>query len=86
MPNEFQTMRDLGRAFFGVSSHTVGRKLKELHLRTTEGKPSSEAFSRGLVLRKFTDDHQNYCWVWHAAKTVPLLERAGLTRKTLVGP
>ena len=59
MPNEFEIMREIGKVF-GVSSHTVGRKLKELGLRTTDGKPSSEAFARGLVERKFTDDRQHY--------------------------
>ncbi|MBY0522779.1 MAG: hypothetical protein K2R98_05255 [Gemmataceae bacterium] len=80
MPNEFATMREIGR-LFGVTNHTIGRKLKELGLRTPDGKPSSEAFSRGLVEQKWTDDHKHYCWVWHIAKTVPLLEKAGLVRQ-----
>jgi hypothetical protein len=71
-------MREIGK-LFGVTNHTVGRKLKTLGLRTTDGKPSCEAFVRGLVARNFTDD-QNYWWVWHVEKTVPLLETAGLVR------
>ncbi len=80
MPNEFQTMREIGKTFFGVSSHTVGRKLKELGLRTDDGKPSSQAFARGLVERRFTDDHQHYIWAWNTEKIIPLLEQAGLKR------
>ena len=55
MPDEFQTMREIGRTFFGVSSHTVGRKLRELGLRTTDGKPptrhSPVALSSGSLPR-----------------------------------
>jgi len=81
MPNEVTTMREIGR-LFGVTNHTIGRKLKELGFRTADGKPSSEAFNRGLVEQKWTDDHQHYCWVWHVNKTVPLLEQAGLVKKS----
>lgn len=80
MQNDFATMREIG-SLFGVTNHTVGRKLKELGFRTPDGKPSHEAFARGLVEQKFTDDHKHYCWVWHTARTVPLLEEAGLARK-----
>ena len=80
MPNEFATMREIGKVF-GVTNHTVGRKLKELGLRTTDGKPSGKSFAMGLVEQKFTDDYRHYCWVWHVEKTVSLLEEAGLTRE-----
>lgn len=84
MSNEYGTMREIGR-LFGVTNHTVGKKLKAIGLRTTDGKPSHEAFARGLVGQKWTDDHKHYCWVWHTAKTVPLLEQAGLTRNAPEG-
>lgn len=85
MSNEYGTMREIGR-LFGVTNHTVGRKLKAIGLRTPDGKPSHEAFARGLVEQKFTDDRRHYCWVWHTARTVPLLELAGLVRKLPDGP
>jgi len=81
MPNEFGTMREIGR-LFGVTNHTIGRKLKAIGLRTPDGKPSGAAFDRGLVEQKWTDDHQHYCWVWHTARTVPFLEKAGLVKKS----
>lgn len=85
MPNEFSTMREIGR-LFGVTNHTIGRKLKELGLRTTDGKPTCEAFTRGLVGQKWTDDHKHYCWVWHTERTVPLLEQASLVKKSPDSP
>jgi len=81
MQNDFATMREIGR-LFGVTNHTVGRKLKAIGLRTADGKPSHEAFDRGLVGQKWTADHKHYCWVWHTARTVPLLEMAGLVRSS----
>ena len=76
MPDEFTTMRAIGQ-LFGETSHTVGKKLKECGLRMPDGKPSCQAHTLGLVDRKFTEDHRHYIWVWHLAKTVALLEKAG---------
>lgn len=85
MSNEFATMRESGKVF-GVTNHTVGRKLKTLGLRTTDGKPSCKSFALGLVEQKFTDDYRHYCWAWHVEKTVPILEKAGLVKSSPDGP
>lgn len=77
--DEFATMKEIGRVF-GVSSHAVGKKLKERGYRTPSGKPSSAAFQAGMVQQKFTFDHANYLWAWNVAKTVPLLEEAGMVK------
>lgn len=79
MPNEFSTMREIGK-MFGVSSHVVGKKLKAMRLRTEDGKPSDHAFALKLVEQRWADDGEHYCWAWHTAKTVPILESAGLVR------
>ena len=44
----FATMRDIGKQL-GVSSHAIGRKLKEIGLRTAEGKPSTRALEGGFT-------------------------------------
>ena len=76
MPNDYATMKEIG-AVFAISSHGVGKKLKELGLRTLDGKPSSEAYRQGLVQQRWTHDHAHYCWAWHWEKTVALLREAG---------
>ena len=79
MPNECATMKEIGK-MFGMTSHKVGKALKEMGFRTEEGKPSDKAFALGLVEQKWTQDHQHYLWAWHRQKTVGLLEQAGLRR------
>jgi len=77
--DEFTTMKEIG-VIFGVSSHAIGRKLKELGLRTKDHRPSAAAFAAGLVQQKFTQDHANYLWAWRVPTTVALLEEAGLEK------
>jgi len=77
--DDYATMKEIGR-LFGVSSHAVGRKLMELGYRTSTKKPSSAAFQAGMVQQKHTFDYTNYLWAWNVAKTVPLLEQAGLVK------
>lgn len=77
--DEYITMKEIG-VIFGVSSHVVGRKLKELGYRTPDNRPSAAAFSANLVKQKFTDDLTNYLWAWHTARTVSILENDGLIR------
>ncbi len=78
--SEFWTMKEIGK-LYGTTSHQVGRKLKEIGLRTPEGKPSVRAFSLGLVDRRFNTDGPGYCWAWHHERTCALLEDAGFVRK-----
>lgn len=78
MSDEFLTMKEIGKAF-GVSSHVVGRKLKELGLRTSGGKPSPAAFRGGYVDQHWSADRANYCWAWEKTKTLAVLEKTSLT-------
>jgi hypothetical protein len=70
--SDYVTMKDLGQEL-GLSSHQIGRKLKDLGLRTDDGRPSNLAFDCGFVAQKWTQDHTHYLWAWHR----------GLTLKTL---
>lgn len=69
-------MKEIGQAF-GTTSHQVGKKLKELGLRTTDGKPSYEAFQAGLCDQRWTQDMMHYCWAWHGERIVKLLQENG---------
>ena len=76
MNDTFCTMRSLG-AVFGVSSHFIGRVLKEMGLRTPDGQPSYQAQEAGLV--KLAEGPQPWLrlWLWHKERTTALLEKAG---------
>ena len=77
--DELFTMKEIGK-IFGVTSHVIGRKLKDLGMRTNEGKPSPAAFRGHYCGQRFTRDYENYCWAWHPEKTIKLLEKAGMRR------
>jgi hypothetical protein len=49
--SDYVTMKELGK-LFGTTSHVVGRTLKEVGLRTKEGKPTRAAFAG-----RFCDQH-----------------------------
>ena len=74
--NDFCTMRNVG-AVFGVSSHFIGRALKELGLRTRDGKPSDRAKESGLVEAFAGPQPWITLWLWHRERTVALLEEVG---------
>jgi hypothetical protein len=71
--NEYLSLTELGR-LYGVSSHVVGRWLKGLGLRTTDGRPSAEAFGQGYVAQRPSRQRGTYFWVWHADKTTGILD------------
>jgi hypothetical protein len=80
MNDTYCTMRSLG-VVFGASSHKIGRALKEMGLRTTDGTPSSRAREAGLV--QVIPGPQSWIrlWLWHLEKTAAILEEAGLIRE-----
>jgi hypothetical protein len=71
--NEYLSLTELGR-LYGVSSHVVGRWLKGLGLRTTDGRPSAEAFGQGYVAQRPSRQPGTYFWVWHTDKTTAILD------------
>ncbi len=77
MSDEFWTMKQIGAAF-GVSSHVIGKRLKEIGLRTADGKPSRVAFDGGYCAPHWTSDGEHYCWAWERTKTIEALQRSGL--------
>jgi hypothetical protein len=69
-------MRDIGR-LVGLTSHQIGKQLKRIGLRTSEGKPSQLAFSNDLVAQQF-DGYGHYLWAWDRDEVLRLLAAAGV--------
>jgi hypothetical protein len=67
----YMSMRQLG-AILGVSSHVVGRKLKEVGLRTTDGKPTQTARDSGFVKTAVMQEGF-YFDIWHSEQTLNIL-------------
>ena len=68
---QFVTMRQLGTRL-GVSSHVVGRTLKETGLRDSEGRPSGRAKTGGFTKAVFVDETFPLN-LWHEDKTLAIL-------------
>ena len=79
---EFMSLTQLG-TLFGATNQQVGKWLTELQLRTSDGKPSSTAFT-GNFVEQMPSRNGGYAWAWHAEITVAALESAGHYR--LVNP
>lgn len=70
---EFATMREIAK-LLGSTSHKVGRALKRLGLRLEDGNPSPGAHQQGFVKKRPVFGKETIdVWLWHAAKTFPLL-------------
>ncbi len=82
--SEFKSLTELGR-LYGVSSHQVGRWLKQLNLRTADGKPSRTAFEAGLVSTRPSRGFDTYFYVWDEAQVQDILDAAGHTRSATGG-
>jgi hypothetical protein len=79
MTSEYWTMREIGK-LLGTTSHVIGKKLKEIGLRTPDGRPSHRAFAGGYCDQRWTEEMTHYCWAWHKDKTLRALEEAGMAR------
>ena len=69
---DYMSMKEIG-VQLGMTSHQVGRRLKELGLRSSAGKPTRKAFERKVCRQRFSDDGEKYLWVWSAEHIIPLL-------------
>jgi hypothetical protein len=67
----FVTMRKIG-TLLRVSSHVVGRKLKEIGLRDADGEPTQEARTNGLTTSVIVDG-RFVLNLWHQHKTLAVL-------------
>lgn len=75
----YVNLTDLGK-LFGMTSHGIGKVLKKIGLRDSNGKPSSKAFHQGYCDQAPTNRGSGYYYVWHREKTIQALEEAGCER------
>ena len=74
---QFATQTQIGR-LFGISSHKVGKVLTEFHFRLLDGRPSSLAWSEGIVQEHFLEDRPFVpFWLWDIEAVAEILEIAG---------
>jgi hypothetical protein len=73
MADEYLSLTEIGR-LYGVSSHRVGKWLKDLCLRTEDGRPSGDAFRQGYVSQAPSRGPGTYFYVWHVGKTTEILD------------
>jgi hypothetical protein len=80
--NEYASLTELG-TIFGVTRTFVGKRLKELGLRTPDGRPTARAFDEKFVSKRWVPDRPGiYLWTWHREQTTAVLEEAGLRKVT----
>lgn len=73
--------------YFGVSSHVVGKWLKDAGLRLPNGEPTQAVRNAGIAELVVLDSGIHPFWAWHKEKTIRLLEDAGHRRiKSSVPP
>jgi hypothetical protein len=75
----YVNLTELGRVF-GMTSHGIGKLLKIIGLRESNGKPSSKAFHEGYCEQAPTNRGTGYYYVWHREKIIHALEEAGCKR------
>ena len=69
---ELWTMKELGLRL-SLTSHQVCKRLKDLGLRTSAGKPSELAFKRNLCGQRWDSSGEHYLWAWDVDYVMPLL-------------
>jgi len=70
---KFMTMKEIG-ALKGLTSHQIGRTLKQFGLREATGEPSPRAISEGFVDQRWYDEVTRFGWTWHVEKVGKLLD------------
>jgi hypothetical protein len=79
--DEYLNQTALGR-LFDVSSHVIGRWLEQVQLRGPDQRPTPTAIQGGFTKTVPTSRHEGIAYfVWHAEKTIRVLEKAGYRRR-----
>jgi len=69
----YLTLTEIGR-HYGVNNRTPGKWLARLGLRGSDGEPTERARRGGFCKMVFLEDRGISFPVWHAARTLALLE------------
>ena len=66
--------------YFGVTSHVIGRWLKDIDFRSTNGRPSQQAIEAGVAQPVRPSNGGKPFWAWTKEKSLQLLEASGYKR------
>ncbi len=78
--SEYMTMREMARLLDSTTSNRIGRILKQLGLRASDGTPTAMARQLRLVSQRPVYWNNNWTvTTWHFERTLPFLLQAGLT-------
>ena len=76
---EYCNMKTIGQ-LYGLSSHKVGRELRDCGYRQ-DGKPTKKAYSEGMAVVRHDPEHPEWIsYLWHRAKVTELLEDFGFRK------
>ena len=78
---DFLIMKEIG-ALCGVTSHQVGKVLKDWGYRLPSGAPTPLALSDGMVEERHPIEDKPWIsqYLWHVEKTCEVLELAGVMK------
>jgi hypothetical protein len=70
----YLTQTQIGKRYGNLSGKKIGQWLKLVHLRTPDGAPTKRAIEGRFCKLIYKEDWGGTFWVWHAAKTLAVLE------------
>ena len=68
---------------FGVTRNVLGKWLKAIGLRKSDGTPSDDAFRGRFVTQSESTNPGTYYYTWHEGRTIEALEKAGYKRSDI---
>lgn len=75
----YLSQTEIGRVY-GVSSHVVGKWLKDLGLRNSEGFPTDDA--KAMVSKRQSTNLGTWISVWDREQVLEVLDKMGYPRET----
>ena len=66
--------------YFGVTSHVVGRWLKDCGMRLPNSQPSEDAIAAGVAVQVDLADGRRPFWAWGKEAAIKVLEASGHRR------
>ena len=75
--DQYLTQTQVGQRYGNLSGKRIGKWLKDVGLRNADGSPTRKAIEGRYCKMLYDENRGNYTfWVWHAAKTLALLEES----------
>ena len=74
--DQYLTQTQIGKRYGNLSGKKIGKWLKDVGLRKPDGSPTKKAIEGRFCKMIYNEDWGGTFWVWHAAKTLALLEES----------